>query len=950
MRSIPLRLKLVVALVLPMMIVAVLVGERVNTATNDRRVAAAQETEAIQLSGVASFADAIAAEAVAINDVSTTPERLAELRIATDDAIDELRTPEFGLDPAVLQALRTRYAELTSFRATLGDDPKQTNVLYQQEIYRADTPQFANGDPAETPGTVSYSLNQLNRLPGDVIEEFEFDADALVDVNTTRSLSDYGLVQRFRADQSRELSAMLRLSSTPTILIDEQLIDEVATSIQRSEDSLRLIEEFGTPDLAERVESLQGSLPAGEYRNLRNAADSATPGVQPLEDTEAVNEIGAVVTEQYAGLADDVVDNLRREADGVVYDATRSLILSVLVGVWVIVLTAMLLRFLYRAIKSPLDRLTEQSRQIASVELPQVVAAMRRGDLDEVPEIEELVAESDDEIGELVHAFNDMHRTAVGLAAEQAGSRRIVADMFVNLGRRNQRLINRLLKRLTLLEQDERDPDKLAGLYEIDHVATRMRRNAESLLVLAGAGQSRRWDHPVDVYDIARGALSEVEGYERVLIDTVDDLEIHGDVVADLTHLLAELVENALAFSPPETAVELVASKDADGYVVVVADRGVGMSETQLDQANERIRSAAHDTETPSEFLGHYVIGRLAARHGVTVELAHGESSGTVATVRLPTGAVVPPAQELVDEFTHATSGDAAPIEPPAPAPVAAAPAPPPESANTIGEQPTRVPNTAIPTSIPSGPAAVLADTADTGAGVPSAQIPLSPPPAPPSTITPTNPPSFIAPSDEQRPAPGIDPLLASLSAPVVPPEASPERAPEPTPDATPEPAARRASSLADLAVAPDVPAAPAPVPARPDAATAVPVTAAVSEPASAPPAAPAAGAPSPAAPSTSTSTPSDDLARAQSSANEAVGAALSVFGAARRTPGANLPNTSLVASLSGVMSLDSPGSGTNESQPAASPVRTPDATDPDEIRFQLAGFQSGTRRADRED
>ena len=128
---------------------------------------------------------------------------------------------------------------------------------------------------------------------------------------------------------------------------------------------------------------------------------------------------------------------------------------------------------------------------------------MRRGDVDAAPEIEELVAESDDEIGELVHAFNDMHRTAIDLAAEQAGSRRIVADMFVNLGRRNQRLINRLLKRLTALEQDERDPDKLAGLYDIDHVATRIRRNAESLLVLAGAPQSRRWNHPVDVYDIA---------------------------------------------------------------------------------------------------------------------------------------------------------------------------------------------------------------------------------------------------------------------------------------------------------------------------------------------------------------------------------------------------------------------------------------------------------------
>ena len=657
MRSIPLRLKLVVALVLPMMIVAVLVGERVTTATNDRRVAAAQESEAIQLAAVAQYADAIAAEAVAINDVTTMPEDLATHRAATDQAIDSMRSPEFGLAPGVLLALQTRNAELTSMRATLGDDPAETNVLYQQEIWRADSPQFDGGDPAETLGTVSRALVDINQLPGKVIEEFEFDDGALVDVQTTRLLSDYGLVQRYRADHSRELSGMLRLSSTPTIVIDADLIEDVRSSIQRSDESLRLVDEFGTPELAAQVEMLQDSVPSSDYRLMRLAALEAVPGEQPLPDSVVVNEVGAVVTQQYAVLADDVLGELRSEADSVVYDGTRSLILSVLVGLWVIVLTALLLRFLYRAIKSPIERLTEQSRQIATVELPQVVAAMRRGDTDAVPEIDELVAESDDEIGELVHAFNEMHRTAIGLAAEQAGSRRVVADMFVNLGRRNQRLINRLLKRLTVLEQDERDPDKLAGLYEIDHVATRMRRNAESLLVLAGAAQSRRWDHPVDVYDIARGALSEVEGYERVLVDTDEGLEVHGDVVADLTHLLAELVENALAFSSPETAVEVIARKDGGGSEIIVADRGVGMTDEQLAAANERIRSAAHDTETPSEFLGHYVVGRLAARHGVVVELAHGESSGTVATVQLPTGAVVPGADELVEEFAERDGG-----------------------------------------------------------------------------------------------------------------------------------------------------------------------------------------------------------------------------------------------------------------------------------------------------
>lgn len=908
MRSIPLRLKLVVALVLPMMIVAVLVGERVTAATNERRVASAQEAEAVQLAAVAQFADAIAAEAVAINDVTTTPDELAVHRATTDEAIDSMRSETFGLQPEVLEALQARYAELTSIRTTLGDNPAETNVIYQQEIWRADSPRFDGNDPGDTPGTVSKALIDINHLPGDVIEEFDFDAGALVDVQTTRLLSDYGLVQRFRADHSRELSAMLRLSSTPTIVIDAELIAQVRESIRRSDESLRLIEEFGTPDVAARVDALQESLPSSDYRTMRAAAVAAVPGEQPLPDSIAVNNVGAVVTQQYAALTDDVLGELRSEADSVVYNATRSLIFSVLVGLWVIVLTALLLRFLYRAIKSPIERLTEQSRQIATVELPEVVAAMRRGDTDARPEIEELVAESDDEIGELVHAFNEMHRTAVELAAEQAGSRRIVADMFVNLGRRNQRLINRLLKRLTALEQDERDPDKLAGLYEIDHVATRMRRNAESLLVLAGAAQSRRWNHPVDVYDITRGALSEVEGYERVLVDTDEGLEIHGDVVADLTHLLAELVENALAFSSPDTAVEVCARKDRGGSQIVVTDRGVGMTDAQLADANERIRTAAHDTETPSEFLGHYVVGRLAARHGVVVELAHGESSGTVATVRLPTGAVVPGADELVEEFASAmaATAPAAAADPPSDAPIRDAPAPDPAPPVPAPPRPDPITQPTPVQPVVSLP--VAANSAPTVLDViPRTSAPTAVASAPPTDIAPAlpAPPSPLA-AQATRVAPR-ESTLADLVADLEPAEplAAPPRAP----------------SSDGLAIAP---------------VSAAPLSASVPLGLAAPTAAPRAVAPP---------DPDPDLASAQASASQAVDAALSVFGTERRTPGANLPNTSLVGSFSGVMSLEAAPSALSSA--ATDRVGQPD---PDEIRFQLAGFQSGTRRADQED
>ena len=681
------------------------------------------------------------------------------------------------------------------------------------------------------------------------------------------------------------------------------------------------------------------------------------PGEQPLPDSIIVNDVGAVVTQQYAALADDVLGELRSEADSVVYNATRSLIFSVLVGLWVIVLTALLLRFLYRAIKSPIERLTEQSRQIASVELPEVVAAMRRGDTDAPPEIEELVAESDDEIGELVHAFNDMHRTAIGLAAEQAGSRRIVADMFVNLGRRNQRLINRLLRRLTALEQDERDPDKLAGLYEIDHVATRMRRNAESLLVLAGAAQSRRWDHPVDVYDIARGALSEVEGYERVLLDTDEGLEVHGDVVADLTHLLAELVENALAFSPPETAVEVIARKNAGGSEIIVADRGVGMTDDTV--GSQRTNGSAPQRTTPKHRRSSSGMTWSAGSPPVTASSSNSPTANRAARLppctfrrapssRVPTSSsrssrtpwrrrtrhrhdVDPPSscrsscqsprrrgaavgrdhRRTAD--THSRNGSDPPHRRLA-APVAFADPPTPEPAPHGLD--------AIPRSPAPAPVAACTDAARDRAARPR---PSSDRPAVAAgaradadlRTIPTHRGAQPSPNVDVTPDPGRQPAVPHRRASEV---TLHEPAPRPAP-ATPP--IQREQTLADLAVAPTS-AAPmsASVPvglAAPSAATTRPVI-----------------------------TPNEELASAQTSANEAVGAALSVFGAERRTPGANLPNTSLVSSLSGVMSLDSIVADTRRIPGETPPA--PQAADPDEIRFQLAGFQSGTRRADQEE
>jgi signal transduction histidine kinase len=224
------------------------------------------------------------------------------------------------------------------------------------------------------------------------------------------------------------------------------------------------------------------------------------------------------------------------------------------------------------------------------------------------------------------------------LALEQAVLRRNIADSFVTMGRRNQHLLDRQLDFITRLEAGEADPDALANLYRLDHLATRMRRNAESLLVLAGVEPPRQWSTPVNVAAVVRAALGEVEDYQRVALREVEPATVKGSVAADLAHLLAELIENALTFSSPPTQVEVVGRRHPrDGYTLAIMDTGIGMSPDALDVANRRLAGAESFTVAPSKYLGHYVAGNLAARHGINVRLLSTPGRrGTTATVELP--------------------------------------------------------------------------------------------------------------------------------------------------------------------------------------------------------------------------------------------------------------------------------------------------------------------------
>ncbi|MFI6931390.1 nitrate- and nitrite sensing domain-containing protein [Streptomyces sp. NPDC050287] len=282
-----------------------------------------------------------------------------------------------------------------------------------------------------------------------------------------------------------------------------------------------------------------------------------------------------------------------------------------------------------RSITRPLDALAREADDVARRRLPETMARIQSGELVQ-PEGGGRPPSSAQEISRVVAALHNVERTAAGLAAEQAVLRRNTAESLASLGRRNQGLVRRQLGLITALEQQELDPEALAELFELDHLATRMRRNAESLLVPVDERSPQISSVTATSLELVQSALGEVEQYRRVAIAEVEPRRISGRAVAELSHLLAELVENALTFSPPEQSVDVHGWADGNDYRIAVVDHGVGMSPEDFARANARIAGREAFLVAPTRYLGHYVVGRLATRLGVEVLLSETPGGGRV--------------------------------------------------------------------------------------------------------------------------------------------------------------------------------------------------------------------------------------------------------------------------------------------------------------------------------
>jgi signal transduction histidine kinase len=368
--------------------------------------------------------------------------------------------------------------------------------------------------------------------------------------------------------------------------------------------------------LISRVSSPTTPASAELVSETLTAAVSYT-GLRRLAQDRAAREI-ATLAERRATIA-------QATAVGVTAGAVAVFVIVVALGVTV-----------SRSISRPLRRLTRAAAVVADLAQAEL---KRVADSDDPtpapPKLAAVEISSADEIGELAVALNRVQATAALLLERQVTTRRNVAVMFANIARRTQNLVGRQLALVDDLERNERNPELLQRLYRLDHVATRLRRSADSLLVVSGTVDQFMSGAPTPLVDVIRSALAEIEGFRSVVLRDISDVTVSAGLVADLRLLLAELLENATNFSPPGTQVDVTATHDEDCWIEIV-DHGLGMSPARLDEENRRLVDRERLDVAPTTVLGLFVVGRLARRHGLTVYLEHSDGRGVTATVRIP--------------------------------------------------------------------------------------------------------------------------------------------------------------------------------------------------------------------------------------------------------------------------------------------------------------------------
>lgn len=453
---------------------------------------------------------------------------------------------------------------------------------------------------------------------------------ATVDDRTVRPLADQ-LVDALAAQ--RALTAQRILIATPDFADSDELRSEVSDAAGAEAAAIDRLNRLTTTDEATAL-SKESDVRRATYTR---PSDESVHAPAFTDAMRASVEGYRAMTQD---LSADLDGTLHHRANALRSDALRdtAIILGAVLAALVFALAV------GRSLIRSIGRLRQGALQVAQVELPEEIERLSKGG--RIPEIEPLPFRTNEEVGQLARAIDDIHSQAVRLAGEH-GVRLQIGDMFETLSRRSRSLVEEQLALIETLELDEEDPVRLDHLFRLDHLATRMRRNGDNLLVLADTVERHRVSAPVALPDMLRAAMSEVEEYRRVQVGHLADVSIAGSAAGDIGHLIAELLDNALRYSPPDAPVLVTVGRAVDaGLLVEVADRGLGMSKDDLTAANERLALGGEVTSETAKRMGLFVVGRLAGRHEATVRLrttsALTDRPGVTASVHLP-GTLISP-------------------------------------------------------------------------------------------------------------------------------------------------------------------------------------------------------------------------------------------------------------------------------------------------------------------
>ena len=626
------RWRLLALIVIPTLAAVILGGLRISSAASSAVAFKRTEHLAVLNSNVIRLAQSMEDErdltAGYIADgrpTGTDPvfTALLKQRAATDEAAQQVtgnaNNIGDGYSPGIRQSLNAVLARISDL----------------DQLRNATTP--PNGDIPALPLIQDYT-NSIETLLTFTSMSATGTSDAQL-ANAVITLTALARAEDKASEQRGTLYAALLARQFPpqglTALQSEQAQEAAAEQDFRSSASLSEQQQFqntvsGTPaDQAAFEEQVATSTSTNGSVGVGLPADTA-PGTWYSNMTFTVGKMRAVGSQ--------LVSNVLARSRSLQSSATRSAVISSVVTLALLIVVLLFTTLVARSMIRPLRRLREDALDIAGSRLPDMVRRLSETEgSDESVEIEPIAVSSTDEIGEVARAFDQVHREAVRLAADEAMLRGNLNAMFVNLSRRSQSLIERQISLIDSLEQGEQDSGRLSSLFRLDHLATRMRRNSENLLVLAGHEASRRWSQPVPLVDVLRAAISEIEQYERVVLNVQPGITVVGQAVNDVVHLVAELVENATTFSPEDTQVYISGQPLTSGGVLLdVTDGGVGISDQEMGHANWRLDNPPVVDVGVSRRMGLFVVGRLAARHGVRVRLRHASAGGLTALVWLP--------------------------------------------------------------------------------------------------------------------------------------------------------------------------------------------------------------------------------------------------------------------------------------------------------------------------